>query len=89
LFQELAPDLPLSDPDEAFRSARDNEPFVIYFQKAGIAEDQRSIIAHESTGSEGVRFVLTRWGEIEPLTEANFQRELLLRGPRSLQRVQP
>lgn len=66
----------VTEPD-AWISPRDGKPFVIFWgfkpAPATAATNGIPIIAHEASGSEGTRYVLTEMGNAAVWSEAEFQ----------------
>lgn len=65
--------LGVENSDSLFVSQRDNQPFTILYGDATIAgPDGMQIIAYESQGRDGVRWIAGDLGNVQEITDAEF-----------------
>jgi hypothetical protein len=62
----------IDNVETLFLSERDGQPFVLVLLPTGLGP----VLAHETTGAHGKRFVVSSVGSVEELDEARFQQAM-------------
>lgn len=72
-LKSAIPEIANVDPEKMMISARDGEPFVIYYGTKFDSDGRNVVLAHEKTGKDGERYVLTQARMVVVYSDADFK----------------